>query len=225
MVDPELTYDLPAEITASTGLDALTQLIEAFVSCRANPFTDALCRDGIALAASALPTAYEHASLASDSPEKFRSDYREARGSMALASLFSGIALANAGLGAVHGFAGPLGGMFAAPHGAVCAALLPETMLANIDALRRREPNNPALSRYTEIAQILHRRPEASAEEGAEWVRRLCLKLEIPRLGRHGVTPADGSVLVANARRASSMKGNPVSLTEEELTALLLRCL
>src|SRR5208282_5705063 len=143
VVDPELTYALPPAITASTGLDALTQLIEPFVCARANPMVDALCIEGIRRAARSLRE------VVHQNPGK------SAREDMALASLFGGIALANAGLGAVHGFAGPMGGMFAAPHGALCAALLPGVMAANVAALRRRQPGGEGLRRYDEIARLL----------------------------------------------------------------------
>ena len=128
VVDPELTCDLPPAITASTGLDALTQLIEPYVCSRANPMTDALCVEGIRRAARSLRAAFAEGRNAA------------ARADMAVASLFGGLALANAGLGAVHGFAGPIGGQFPAPHGAVCAALLPQVMEANLRALRQRQP-------------------------------------------------------------------------------------
>src|SRR5215213_8761925 len=124
LVDPELTFDLPPALTASTGMDALTQLIEPFVSKRSNPMTDALCREGLSRVARSLRRAVENGRDTN------------ARHDMALGSLFGGLALANAGLGAVHGFAGPIGGMFSAPHGAVCAALLPFVMAANLKALR-----------------------------------------------------------------------------------------
>src|SRR6185503_9608359 len=143
LVDPELTYNLPPPITASSGLDALTQLIEPFVSVKANPMTDAICREGMHHAAQSLRRAYENGAD------------KEAREGMALASLFGGMALANAALGAVHGFAGPLGGMLHAPHGALCARLLPLVVEANLKALEMRQPEHPAITRYIEIAQIL----------------------------------------------------------------------
>jgi alcohol dehydrogenase class IV len=222
IVDPELTYALPPEITATTGLDALTQLIEAFVASRANPMTDSLCRDGIPRAASALPLAFAHAAaapaLAAPDPVQLK-----AREDMALASLWSGVALANAGLGAVHGFAGPLGGMFDAPHGAICAALLPEVMRTNIGALRQRAPSDPALDRCTEIARLVTRRNDAAAEDGMDAIRRLCNELRIPSLSRFGVTVEDVPAIVSGARRASSMKANPIVLTDEELTEIIER--
>ena len=223
IVDPALTHGLPPEITASTGLDALTQLIEALVSSRANPLTDSLGRDGIARAAAALPTAYAHARMDPEATERTAARYCAAREDMALASLWSGIALANAGLGAVHGFAGPLGGMFDAPHGAICAALLPEVMRTNIRALRQRAPNDRALERYTEVARLCLQQPEVTAEQGVDAVHRLCTALEVSSLSRFGVTVEQIPAVVAGARRASSMKANPIVLTDEELAGIIER--
>jgi alcohol dehydrogenase class IV len=209
IVDPRLTLGLPPALTAATGLDALTQLIEPRVSTRANPFTDAMCLDGIRRAAASLPRAYK------------QGDDEEARADMAYASLLGGLALANAGLGVVHGFAAPVGGMFDAPHGAVCAALLPAGMHANISALRTREPENPALDRYREIAALLTGNPDATPEDGAEWVRNLTQDLSIPSLSAWGIREGDIPGLVEKAARASSMKANPLVLTNAELTAML----
>lgn len=207
VVDPALTLDLPPEITASTGLDALTQLIEPFVSVRANAMTDLFAREGIRLAAATLRQAYyDGADL-------------KARTGMAMASLLGGICLANAGLGAVHGFAAPVGGMFPAPHGAVCAALLPWVMDANIRALRERAPESEALRRYGEIARILTGEP--TPEAGVEWVRETCEMLKIPPLRAWGVRGEHIPDLVHRALQASSMKGNPLPLTSEELTHIL----
>lgn len=211
LVDPDLTLDLPPAITASTGLDALTQLIEPYVSVRANPMTDLFCIDGIGRAAEALPRVWNN-------PRD-----REARSSMSMASLLGGLSLANAGLGAVHGFAAPIGGMFPAPHGAVCAAVLPHAMAVNIQALRRRAPESRALARYEEIAGLVTRRPQASAEDGVQWVAELCRKLEIPPLRAYGVTAADIDVLVEKAANASSMKANPLVLTSAELREIAER--
>jgi len=213
VVDPELTFDLPAAVTASTGLDALTQLIEPYVSVRANPMTDMFCLDGMRRAAGSLLRA------CGDGRD------REARTDMALASLVGGLALANAGLGAVHGFAAPVGGMFAAPHGAVCAALLPHTMEANIRSLRARAPDSEPLRRYQAVACILTGRPDAAPEDGVEWVRGLCRQLEIPPLRSYGIRRQHVPVLVENAARASSMKSNPIALTPEELREVLTRAL
>jgi alcohol dehydrogenase class IV len=208
LIDPELTHHLPPSISASTGLDALTQLIEAFVSARANPMTDAFCRDGIPRVASSLRGVFHDGQNAT------------ARQDMALAALFSGLALANAGLGAVHGFAGPIGGMFDAPHGAVCAALLPHVMEFNLRALRQRQPHSDALHRCQQVAQLLTGNAHATAEEGVAWVRRLVADLQIPGLGAYGMRAQDASEVSGKAEKSSSMKGNPLALTRDELTAI-----
>jgi alcohol dehydrogenase class IV len=213
MIDPELTYNLPPDVTARTGLDALTQLIEPFVSNAANPMTDAVCRAGLPLVARSLRRAY------------LNGEDREAREEMSLASLFGGMALANAKLGAVHGFAASLGGMFPAPHGAVCARLLPFVMGENLRALRLRQPDHPSLGRYVEIAAILTGDPGASAEDGVSWAMEICKFLKIPPLSAFGVAPADFPELVENASKASSMQGNPIRLTPEELESILTKAL
>lgn len=209
LVDPELTHGLPPALTAATGLDALTQLIEPLVSCRANPMTDLLCRDGIRRTARSLRRACA------------QGDDAAAREDMAFASLCGGLGLANAGLGAVHGLAGPLGGMFPAPHGAVCAALLPHVMPANLRALRARAPGHAALRRYDEVASLLTARDGTAAEEGVEWVRQLVADLRIPPLSTYGVTRGDFEAIIAAAGAASSMRGNPVPLTPGELAEVL----
>jgi len=209
VVDPELTLGLPRAITASTGLDALTQLIEPYVSVRANPMTDLFCVDGIRRAAAALPRAWEDGGDC------------EARREMAWCSLLGGLALANAGLGAVHGFAAPVGGMFPAPHGAVCAAVLPHAMEINIRAMRRRAPDGEALRRFEEIARLVTGRPHATAEDGAEWIAHLVRRLEIPPLRTYGVSRDDVPALVEKAAKASSMKGNPIALTAEEMGEII----
>jgi alcohol dehydrogenase class IV len=205
LIDPELTYDLPPALTASTGLDALTQLIEPYVCSRANPMTDALCVEGLRRAARSLRTAFGNG--------------RDtvAREDMAVASLFGGLALANAGLGAVHGLAGPIGGRFPAPHGAVCAALLPHVMATNLIALRKRQPASLSLRRYAEVARLLTGREGATADEGVHWVRQLVSDLQIPCLGRYGLRGGDIGDLVKKGTQSSSMKANPVVLTAEEL--------
>jgi alcohol dehydrogenase class IV len=209
VVDPELTYGLPPEATAFTGLDALTQLIEPYVSIRANPLVDAICVAGIEWIASALRRAYHNGAD------------RDARRDMALASLFGGLALANAGLGVVHGFAAPLGGQWKAPHGALCAALLPHGMAANVAGLRARAPQYPALERYSAVARLLTGRSEASVEDGIDWVRALSAELNIPALGAWGVTEADLPGIAEKAAKASSMQANPLPLTQEELIAVV----
>jgi alcohol dehydrogenase class IV len=213
VVDPELTLGLPRAITASSGLDALTQLIEPYVSLRANRMTDLFCLDGMRRAARALPRVWEH------------SEDLAARTDMAWASLLGGLALANAGLGAVHGFAAPLGGMFPAPHGAACAAVLPFAMEVNIRALRQRAPTGDALRRYAEVARILTDSPHAAPEDGFGWVARLAAALEIPPLRAYGVEESAIPALVDGAARAGSMKGNPVALTREELREIIARAI
>ncbi len=213
VVDPELTYDLPPAVTASTGLDALTQLLEPYVSSRANPMIDCLCREGLRRVSRSLRRAYEDGG----SPE--------AREDMSLASLFGGLALANAGLGAVHGFAAAIGGAFEAPHGAICAALLPHVVDFNVRALRTRMPGSDALSRFQQVAAIVTGRPDANLEDGFEWLTRLCESLRVPPLGSYGIAAADVPAIVENASRASSMKANPILLTAAELQEILSRAL
>ena len=213
IVDPELTYGLPPALIAATGLDALTQLIEPSVSARANPLTDALCAEGIRRSARSLRRACEH-------PED-----AAVRADLALASLFSGLALANAGLGAVHGFAAPIGGMFPAPHGAVCAALLPHVMRMNVRALDARAAHHDARRRYDQVACWLTGRPDAHAADGIRWVSELCATLHIPPLSTYGLRQTDVPPLVQKASAASSMKGNPIVLTEQELTEVLMAAL
>jgi alcohol dehydrogenase class IV len=208
LVDPDLTADLPAPLTATTGMDALTQLIEAYVSIRATPMTDALATAGIPMAAAALPRAVR------DGAD------RQARSDMALASLWSGMALANAGLGAVHGFAAPIGGRFPAPHGAVCAALLPHVVEANTRALEERGERG-ATTRFDHVARWLTGHPGARWPEAVEWLRAQVAELAIPRLSRYGLTSADVPTLVDQASRASSMKANPIVLTPDELRWIL----
>jgi alcohol dehydrogenase class IV len=222
IVDPALTYDLPPAITASTGLDALTQLIEPYVSARANPMTDALCLEGIRRAARSLKLAYQ---AARDKNSNSHAPSSAAREDMSVASLFGGLALANAGLGAVHGFAGPIGGMFPAPHGAVCAALLPHVMDANIRALRQREPESASLPRYKEVAHLLSGSADAKEEDGIAWVQSTVTELHIPPLGSYGITRQHTATLVGKATHASSMKANPIALTDAELSEILERAL
>ena len=213
IVDPELTYSMPPPITASTGLDAFSQLLEAFVSNKANPLTDGICREGLRRAAGSLVRVFE------DGRDT------EAREAMSLASLFGGLALANAKLGAVHGIAGPLGGMFKAAHGAICGRLLPYVMEMNISALQMREPESPSLVRYREVARILTGKTEAEPSDGIDWIQNICSRLKLPPLADYKITEADFPLLVEKGQAASSMKGNPIQLTEEELVKILQQAL
>jgi alcohol dehydrogenase class IV len=209
VVDPELTHSMPPSVTASTGLDALTQLLEVYVSSQANPLTDGICRQGLSRAGRSLRRAYKDG------------DDQDARQDMSLASLFSGLGLANAKLGAVHGFAGPLGGMYSAPHGAICARLLPFVMEANVQALRHRKVNSAALANYDEAARLLTGSSSAKAADAVTWVQELCLALKVPSLTQFGLKQQDFQTIVAKAKKSSSMKGNPVELTDDELLKII----
>ena len=209
LIDPDLTISLPPRITADTGLDALTQVIEPYVCNNPNPVTDSFCREGMQRASKSLRKSFTDG------------NDREARSDMCIASLMGGLALANARLGAVHGFAGPIGGMFAAPHGAVCARLLPFTMEMNIRALEERDAANPALERYRQIASYLTGDLDALPLAGVEWVYKLCQDLQVAPLATFGVSREYIPEIVEKASQASSMKGNPLELTREELTEIL----
>jgi alcohol dehydrogenase class IV len=225
IVDPRLTHSMPPELTASTGLDALTQLIEAFVSNKANPLTDGVCREGLQRASRSLRRAFEDG------------DDADAREDMSLASLFGGMALANAKLGAVHGFAGPLGGMTTAPHGVICGKLLPYVMQANVRALQDQvagcrasiparqgsscEDARPTVARFDEVARILTGRSTARASDAVTWIEELCSVLALPGLRKYGLSENDFSMAAAKAKNASSMKGNPIELQDEELIQIL----
>jgi alcohol dehydrogenase class IV len=213
LVDPELTYDLPPAITASTGLDALVQLIEPFVCTRANPLTDGICKEGMVRVARSLHRAFVPGRDVA------------AREDMAIAGLFGGLALTNAGLGAVHGLAGPLGGMIKAPHGAICAVLLPPVVAANLRALRERQPASEALARYEKVAQLLTGDSEAMADEAVGWLGSLVADLGIPKLRSHGFGAEEIPELVEKASRASSMKANPIELTPDELASIVAAAL
>lgn len=211
LVDPELTYGLSREITAFTGLDALIQLLEALVSNQANPMTDGLCLQRLSRARS-LRSAWE------------LSD-KQSRADMSLAALMSGMALANSKLGAVHGLAGPLGGMYPAPHGVLCGRLLPLVIEVNIRALEARDPENPALDRYQQAFAILTREQGSGIQEGLAWIRELCETLQFPALSTYGLSRQDLEAIIPKALKASSMQGNPVMLYEGELREILERAL
>jgi len=214
LVDPELTLNAPASVTAAAGMDALTQLLEAYVCLRANPATDALCAAGLPRVARALPTVQQNPSDLA------------ARSDLALGALWSGMALSGAGLGAVHGLAAPIGGLWKAPHGAVCAVLLAPVMAANLAALRRSGTRpTDGLRRYGEVAGWLTGRSDASPEEGVEWVRSRAAKGNFPRLSDYGASAAAAEEVATRALAASSMKANPASLTVQELAQIFLDAL
>ena len=210
IVDPELTYSMPPAVTASTGMDALTQVIEAYVSNRANAMTDIIAKEGIQRGARSLLRAYQNG------------QDKAAREDMALTSLLGGLALANGGLGAVHGFAGPIGGMFNAPHGAICASLLPHVMKYNVAALSDHEDTGEMRERYQEIAILLTGDPEADIEDGVNWIKNLAEALEIPGLHDIGIKKEDFNRIIKQSKVSSSMQKNPVKLDEDILEAILI---
>lgn len=212
VIDPELTLTMSPEITATTGIDALTHLLESFVSIQSNPFIDMLCREGMKRISASLEKAFIDGSNL------------ESRENMALASMLGGMALANVKLGAVHGFAGPLGGMFNIPHGAVCACLLPAVMEINIETLKKQNKNSQ-LSKYTETARILTGNQSATAEEGMIWIKKTVKKLQIPSLSDFQLSPKIFPELIEKAKNSSSMKGNPVVLDNQQLNEILIKSL
>lgn len=212
LIDPCLAVGVPRHVTASSGMDALCQLIESYTSNRAQPLTDALALHGIRLAARALPRVVA------------AGDDLEARAQMALAALISGIALTNVGLGAVHGFAAPAGANYPIPHGAVCARLLPPVIEANVAALRDEDRDHSGLAKYAEIGRALTGTNDsgvAAIEAGIRFLNDLVDQLQIPPLRQFGLTPDGFADLVALARQASSMRYNPVTLSDAALTEIL----
>jgi alcohol dehydrogenase class IV len=210
VVDPDLLAGLPKPTIASSGMDALSQLIEPLLSQRANPFSDALARDGIRRSARSLLRAWEEGMVDAG-----------VREDLALASLFGGMCLANSGLGAVHGLAAAAGARLSAPHGAVCAAVLAATVAVNLRAVRDRAPDHPALLRLFEIATLLTGEPDASPEDAIAWLQRLTTALAIPGLATYGLDNAEIAAVVAAAQRASSMRANPVELSDAEVTEIV----
>jgi len=209
LVDPELTYQVPDTVTAYTGMDAFTQVIEPYVCNSPNSFVDMFCRDAIPRAGKFLYRAY------TDGTD------REARINMAWVSLMGGLSLANAKLGAVHGLAGPMGGMFNIPHGLICAILLPAVMRINLDILKQQNQNKNAMSRFKDIAEWITQDPSAGAEDGLEQISALCNKLNIPRLSHMSIQEADFEIIAAKSINSSSMKGNPVKLEMENILQIL----
>jgi alcohol dehydrogenase class IV len=214
VVDPDLLVGVPKPTIAASGMDALSQLIEPLLSQRANPFTDALARDGIRRSARSLRRGYQEGM---EDP-----DVRE---DLAIASLFSGMCLANSGLGAVHGLAAAAGARLSAPHGAVCAAVLSAAMEVNLRALRERAPNHFALQRIAEVASLLTGRPEATAEDAIAWLTELTAAMVIPGLANYGLDQDAIATVVTAAQKASSMRGNPIELSDQEVTEIVTRSL
>jgi alcohol dehydrogenase len=223
ILDPDLLAGCPPVVIAGDGMDALTQLLEAFTSSSASPFSDAIARSGLAAAAGALP-AWHAAALAGSPAEATAAE----RAAMGWAACCSGIALANAGLGAVHGIVAALGARFAVPHGVGCGILLAATTRANLAALATRAPDSVALLRYAEAGRLLaglQSLPDEAARDGLltqldAWTEALLL----PRLSDYGVAPGDLPAIVADSR-GSSMRTNPVTLADEEIAGILVACL
>jgi alcohol dehydrogenase class IV len=216
LVDPLLTVSCPPPVTAASGLDALTQCLEPFVSVQATPLTDGLAREGLRRAGTGLRSAYADGSDIA------------ARTDMAMCSLLGGMALANAKLGAVHGLAGVIGGTADVPHGIACAALLAPVIAANVRALRSDGSEPPAaivLDRYTEAARLLTGQSAASVEDGLAWIGETLTLLHVPGLAAFGLGPQHADDIAAKALVSSSMKGNPVALSHADLKAILLQAL
>ena len=212
VVDPDLLAGVPKPTIAASGMDALSQLIEPLLSARANPFTDALARDGIRRSARSLRRAYLEGMTDPD-----------VREDLALASLFSGLCLANSGLGAVHGLAAAAGARLSAPHGAVCAAVLAAAVEVNLRALRDRAPDHPALAKAAELAILLTGDFDARPEDTIAWLRQLTEDLAIPGLASYGIDPDEAAAVVADAQRASSMRANPIALSDAEVSEIVAR--
>jgi len=215
LVDPQLLASCPPDVVAANGMDALTQLIESYVSSGANPFTDALAWSGIQAVEAGLFPAW-HGGM-SETAE-------QGRAGMAYGALLSGITLAQAGLGSVHGLASPLGAFFPIPHGVVCGTLLAAATKVNIEAMLVRDPGNPALDKYARIGRYLAHDPHLTAADAREkllfklaaWVE----EMGMPRLGTLGVTERDIGRIAAGAR-GNSMRTNPIELTDEEIARIL----
>jgi alcohol dehydrogenase class IV len=212
VIDPDLLATCPPNIIAANGMDAFTQLLESYVSTKANPFTDALAVSGMEAARDSLLPWFERTGEASEN-----------RSRMAYAALLSGITLAQVGLGSVHGLAAPLGAFFPIPHGVACGTLLAEATRVNLQAMQARTPDTPARSRYAEVGRLLTGHPmkdeeaiQALLTTLEDWTRRL----ELPRLGTYGIGEGDIDHIVANSR-GSSMKTNPIVLTDDEVGRII----
>jgi len=211
IVDPELAFGVPQSVTATTGMDALTQLIEPYLTTKSHPMIDPFCLEGIRLISRSLKHAFEDG------------ENYEAREEMALASMYSGIALANAGLGAVHGLAAAIGGIHRARHGATCACLLGPVMSTNLKALRRQSPRNMLIERFAEIARVLIGSPGSTPEDGVAWIMEMCSDMKIPPLKMFGLTEDGFDDVIVKAEASNSMRGNPVALSRDDLTRILER--
>lgn len=211
IVDPNFLATCPPALIAADGMDAFTQLLESFVSTRSNPMTDALARSGIMAVKDSLLSLY-------------REQSEDARAKMSYAALLSGICLAQTGLGAVHGLAAPLGAFFPIPHGVACGTLVATATAINIAALKARDPESPALPKYAEIGRRFAMQKGLNGEEARSYLvatlRQWEEQLALPRLEQCRLTSADFSQIVANSR-GSSMKTNPITLTDDEIASIL----
>lgn len=216
LIDPDLLSTCPPALIAANGMDAFTQLMESYVSSRSNPFTDALAMSGMKAVKESLLVWYEGNGTADE--------LRQARENMAYAALLSGICLAQTGLGSVHGLASPLGAFFPIPHGAVCGTLVAEATKVNIDAMEERDADNPALDKYVEVGKLFRGRRHLDPVEARVFLVHILEKwtqtMDLPRLSAYGVTDADIPNIVANAR-GSSMKTNPIVLTDDEIAGIV----
>jgi alcohol dehydrogenase class IV len=208
LIDPLLSLSMPPSLTASSGLDALTHLIESYVSNQTNPMVDMLCLEGLKRISKSLVAAWSNGT---DS---------DAREDMAFASMLGGMALANRKLGAIHGFAGPIGGMYNISHGVVCASLMPATIEMNFRKIK--ESNQPdKLSRYENVARIMTQNPNATISGLVDWTNQINRKFDIPGLNRLGIHPSEYDSIADKAQHSSSMKGNPVTLSQTDLINIL----
>ncbi len=218
VIDPDLLASCPRELIAADGMDAFTQLLESYVSIKANPFTDALAWSGMSAVKEGLFAAWEGKEPSAS----------QGRGAMAYAALLSGITLAQVGLGSVHGLASPLGAYFPIPHGVVCGKLVAAATAVNIKAMQERDPDNAALAKYAEVGRLLSGRTgvdDATVRSSltallSEWSQQL----ELPSLSNYGLGLADLPLVVANSR-GSSMQTNPIVLTDGEINTIMLQCL
>jgi alcohol dehydrogenase class IV len=222
LVDPELTLNLPAAQTAATGMDALTQLLEGYISRRSNSFTDALAVEGISHGYEGLCELRDLFAENNGNPSATPSDqWRVAREKMSYAALLSGMVLTNAGLGVVHGFAAPLGGLLGAPHGSICAALLVAGMEMNLSMAK--SSSNSVVDKMRNAARLLTGNPKASADDLPAQLKNLACSYRIPKLSEFGLKPNEFMSVVDRAMQTSSMKGNPVELGKNELMTVLER--
>ncbi len=219
VIDPDLLISCPPALIAANGMDALTQLMESYTSLRANPMTNALAVSGLRAARDGLLAWYDTAAAEPEVNEA-------ARTKMAYASMLSGITLAQVGLGAVHGLASPLGAFFPIPHGVVCGTLVAEATHANIQAMRDREPDNPALRRYVRLAEIIcgqrFRDPQLAWHMLVERLMAWTEHMQLARLTEYKVSEPDLDHIVAHSR-GSSMKTNPIVLSDAELHRIMER--